>query len=261
MTATTLPIPTDAGDLPGLLWLPEDSTGPVPGLVVLQEIFGLSEYMQRRCADLAAAGYAVLAPQLFARLDPSVVGLEDWDDFEGWLAEGMELTQALPWDRAEADAVAALAALREHPRVDAQQVGLMGFCYGGGLAFAAAATAAAPTASGSAPGAAPAVLVSYYGSALPALLDRAELVDVPSLHHFGTADAFIPMEQVEEIRAAVTADGSREQVRFELHDGAGHAFDNPHPGLFHAAASEAAWAQTLQFLRQTLPPQDLAAQS
>ncbi|HIY23696.1 MAG TPA: dienelactone hydrolase family protein [Candidatus Brachybacterium merdigallinarum] len=258
MTATTLLIPTDAGDLPGLLWLPEDSSGPVPGLVVLQEIFGLSEYMQRRCADLAAAGYAVLAPQLFARLDPPVVGLEDWDDFDEWLAEGMELTQALPWDRAEADAVAALAALREHPQVDAKKVGLMGFCYGGGLAFAAAATAAAPSVGDPA---APAVLVSYYGSALPALLDRAEIVDVPSLHHFGTADAFIPMEQVGEIRAAVTAGGTRQQVRFELHEGAGHAFDNPHAGLHHAEASEAAWAQTLQFLRETLPPRDLSPRS
>ena len=254
MTATTLLIPTDAGDLPGLLWLPEDSSGPVPGLVVLQEIFGLSEYMQRRCADLAAAGYAVLAPQLFARLDPPVVGLEDWDDFDEWLAEGMELTQALPWDRAEADAVAALAALREHPQVDAQQVGLMGFCYGGGLAFAAAAATAVAASTAGSEAEAPAVLVSYYGSALPALLDRAEAVTMPSLHHFGTADAFIPIEKVEEIRAAVTADGTREQVRFELHEGAGHAFDNPHPGLHHAAASEVAWAQTLQFLQETLPP-------
>ena len=82
MSATTLPIPTDADDLPGLLWLPEDLDQPVPGLVVLQEIFGLSSYMQQRCADLAARGYAVLAPQLFARLDPPVVGIEDGEDLQ-----------------------------------------------------------------------------------------------------------------------------------------------------------------------------------
>ena len=74
MSATTLRIPTDAGDLPGLLWLPENLEEPVPGLVVLQEIFGLSDYLQQRCADLAALGYAVLAPQLFARLEPPLVG-------------------------------------------------------------------------------------------------------------------------------------------------------------------------------------------
>ncbi|WP_299298995.1 dienelactone hydrolase family protein [uncultured Brachybacterium sp.] len=246
MSATMLPIPTDAGDLPGLLWLPESLEEPVPGLVVLQEIFGLSEYMQQRCADLAALGYAVLAPQLFARLDPPLVGLEDWEDFDSWLAEGVTLTGQLPWERAEADAIAALGALRAHGAVDSEQVGLFGFCYGGGLAFAAAASAAEEQRP-------PSVLVSYYGSALPTLLGRAALVGAPSLHHFGTADAFIPAEQVEQIREAVTMGGAREQVRFELHEGAGHAFDNPHPGLHHADAAESAWQQTVGFLAERLP--------
>lgn len=245
VSATTLPIPTDAGDLPGLLWLPENLEQPVPALVVLQEIFGLSDYIHERCADLAALGCAVLAPQLFARLDPPVVAVDDDEDVEWWLAEGMELTQALPWERAEADAIAALGALRAHGAVDESRVGLAGFCYGGGLAFAATASAAEEDQP-------PAVLVSYYGSALPTLLDRADAVAVPSLHHFGTADSFIPLDQVEQIRAAVTADGQREQVRFELHEGAGHAFDNPHPELHHAAAAEAAWTKTQQFLAQTL---------
>lgn len=246
MSATTLPIPTDAGDLPGLLWLPEDLEQPVPGLVVLQEIFGLSDYLQQRCADLAALGYAVLAPQLFARLDPPLVGMEDWDDLDSWLAEGMELTGRLPWERAEADALAALGALRAHGAVDSERVGVLGFCYGGGLAFAATASAAEEERP-------PSVLISYYGSALPTLLDRAGSVNVPSLHHFGTADSFLPLEQVEEIRRAVTAEGTHEQVRVLLHEGAGHAFDNPHPALHHHEAAEAAWQQTAGFLAQTLP--------
>ena len=243
MSATTLPIPTDAGDLPGLLWLPENLEQPVPGLVVLQEIFGLSEYIRQRCADLAALGYAVLAPQLFARLDPPVAAVEDRKDVEAWLGEGMALTERLPWERAEADAIAALGALRAHGAVDSELVGLLGFCYGGGLAFAAAAEEERP----------PSVLVSFYGSALPTLLGRAALVEAPSLHHFGTADAFIPMEQVEQIRDAVTAGGAREQVRFALHEGAGHAFDNPHPALHHADAAEAAWQQTVDVLAEVLP--------
>ena len=246
MSATTLPIPTDADDLPGLLWLPEDLDQPVPGLVVLQEIFGLSSYMQQRCADLAARGYAVLAPQLFARLDPPVVGIEDGEDFQAWLEEGMALTSRVPWERAEADAIAAIGALRAHGAVDSERVGLVGFCYGGGLAVAAAASATQEQRP-------PSVVVSYYGSALPTLLDQATLVEVPSLHHFGTADTFIPMDQVEQIRAAVTAGGTREQIRFELHEGAGHAFDNPHPALHHAAAAEAAWRQTVDVLAETLP--------
>src|SRR5699024_2653810 len=189
MSATTSQIPTDAGDLPGLLWLPERRDQPVPGLVVLQEIFGLSASLQERCADLAALGYAVLAPQLFARLDPPVMGLEAGDDAEAWVAEGMALTERLPWERAEADALASLNALRAHGAVDSERVGVLGFCYGGGLAFAATAAATLE-------GRAPSVLVSYYGSALPTLLDQAAHVTVPSLHHVGTADAFIPLETV-----------------------------------------------------------------
>ena len=58
MTATTLPIPTDDGDLPGLLWLPVGAAPdrPAPGLVVLQEIFGLTDYIEQRCAQLADLG-------------------------------------------------------------------------------------------------------------------------------------------------------------------------------------------------------------
>ena len=220
--------------------------GQAVGIVVLQEIFGLSEYIRQRCADLAALGYAVLAPQLFARLDPPVAAVEDREDVEAWLGEGMALTEQLPWERAEADAIAALGALRAHGAVDSEQVGLLGFCYGGGLAFAAAASAAEEERP-------PSVLVSFYGSALPTLLGCAALVETPSLHHFGTADAFIPMEQVEQIRDAVTAGGTREQVRFALHEGAGHAFDNPHPALHHADAAEAAWQQTVDVLAEVLP--------
>src|SRR5690625_7710139 len=80
-------------------------------------------------------------------------------------SEGMELTQALPWERAEADAIAALGALRAHGAVDESRVGLAGFCYGGGLAFAATASAAEE-------GRPPAALISYYGSAL----DRKSVV-------------------------------------------------------------------------------------
>ncbi|MCL6422853.1 dienelactone hydrolase family protein [Brachybacterium sp. JHP9] len=266
MTATSHTIPTDSGDLPGLLWLPADApaaqeSGDLPGIVVLQEIFGLSDYVQQRCQDLADLGYAVLAPQLFARLEPPVVGIldpetspasapgdltgEDDEAFQDWLQDGMDLTSQLPWGRAEADALAALEALRELGQVDAERVALMGFCYGGGLAFSAAVRAARE-------GRAPRALVSFYGSALPGLLELAPEVEVPSFHAFGTADAFIPLEQVEQIREAVTAGGKREQVRFELYEGAGHAFDNPHPGLHHPVASREAWADATAFLRETL---------
>jgi carboxymethylenebutenolidase len=234
------------GPLPGLLWLPQGASAdrPVPGLVVLQEIFGLSDYVQQRCADLAGLGYAVLAPQLYARLPEPVVAVPE--DAEDLLEQGMALVQQVDWELAVRDGLAARDALASLPEVDDARVGLVGFCFGGGLAFNVAAAASAAEVP-------PAALVSFYGSALPGLLGLAEDVTCPSLHVFGTADAYIPLETVEKVRDAVTAGGTRPQVRFELHDDAGHAFDNPHPMFHHAEASAAAWAQAEAFLAEVLP--------
>ena len=237
------------GPLPGLLWLPEgiEDGQPVPGLVVLQEIFGLGDYIRSRCADLAALGYAVLAPAIYARLEGEgreapVVEMEG----EASLQEAMGLAGRVDWAQAVRDGLSARDELARMAGVDDTSVGLVGFCFGGGLAFNVAASAAqaqVPVAA----------LVSYYGSALPGLLELAEHVDCPSLHHFGTADSFIPMEQVEQIREAVTAGGRRDQVRFELHEGADHAFDNPDPMFHHPEASARAWEQTVGFLAEVLP--------
>lgn len=240
-------IATSKGPLPGLLWLPRRATGRVPGVVVFQEIYGLSDYVRSRCAQLAEMGYAVLAPQLFARLDPPVSAVkEDGVDPQDALGEALGLAGQLDWDQAVKDGLSAMGELSRLGPVKKKKVALLGFCLGGGLAFnvAAAATAA---------GRPPAALVSYYGSALPNLLDLAPQVEAPSLHVFGTQDDYLPMEQVEQIREAVTAGGEREQVRFELHEGAGHAFDNPNPLFFHEQASAAAWAQTQEFLAEVLP--------
>lgn len=227
-------VPTSGGDLPAHLWLPSGD-GPHPGLVVLQEIFGVSRYVRDRCADLADLGYAVLAPEIYWRLDDADI---DEDDPE-FLQRAMAVVGRLDWDLAVQDALASAEDLAARP--DVAGVGLVGFCFGGGLAFQTAAQGD------------PALLVSYYGSALPQLTGLAEQVTCPQLHHFGTADSYIPQDQVEQIRGAVTSQGSREDVEFVLHEGAGHAFDNPHP-LFHdAAASQAAWEQTVDFLGRRLP--------
>lgn len=235
-TPTEVSIPTPDGAMPAQLWFPESGDGEQrPALVVFQEIFGVSDYIRRRCADLAELGYAVVAPEFYWRVPAGAVP-EDADDM---LEQGMALMQQLDWDNAVRDGVAVTEHLGTLPHVRA--VGYVGFCLGGGLAYATAA--AAPTR--------PAALVSYYGSALPQLVDAGTQVGVPSLHHFGTEDSYIPMDQVEEIREAVLRD--HEDVQFELHEGAGHAFDNPHPLFHHARAAEDAWQQTVAFLSRRLP--------
>ncbi|WP_324651068.1 dienelactone hydrolase family protein [Georgenia sp. H159] len=227
--ATTTDVRLGDGTMPAHLWLPPGGTGP--GLLLLQEIFGVSEYIRSRAEDLARLGYVVLAPELYWRTDGTVD--ESRADV---LEQGMALQAQLEWDQTVGDSVAALDALRARPEVNGG-TGVIGFCFGGGVAFNVAAVADVD------------VLVSYYGSALPQLLPLADKVGVPSLHHFGTADAYIPPETVEEIRAAVAGP----EVEFHLHEGAGHAFDNPHPAFVHHAARADAWSQTVDFLARRLP--------
>lgn len=231
MTVTTslVAVPTRDGDMPAHLWLPPSGTGP--GILLLQEIFGVSDYIRSRGADLAELGYVVLAPEIYWRLDGSVD--ESRPDF---MEQAMALLQQVDWELAVSDSVAALDTLRARPEVSGG-AGVMGFCFGGGLAFNVAAVADVD------------VLVAYYGSALPRLLPLADRVDVPSLHHFGTADEYIPLETVEEIRSAVEGP----EVEFYLHDGAGHAFDNPHPMFLHEPARLDAWRRTTEFLERRLP--------
>ncbi|MCK6211022.1 dienelactone hydrolase family protein [Georgenia sp. EYE_87] len=231
MTVTTslVAVPTRDGDMPAHLWLPPSGSGP--GLLLLQEIFGVSDYIRSRGAELAELGYVVLAPEIYWRLDGSVD--ESRADF---MDRALGLLQQVDWDLAVSDAVAALDALRGRPEISGG-VGVLGFCFGGGLAFNVAAVADVD------------VLVAYYGSALPQLLHLADRVTAPSLHHFGTADTYIPLEKIEEIRSAVEGP----EVEFYLHEGAGHAFDNPHPMFLHEPARLDAWRRTTEFLDRRLP--------
>ena len=226
-------VTTDAGPMPARRWLPPSGRGP--GLLLLQEIFGVSRYIQRRAADLAAAGYVVLAPELYWRLDEATPIDES---APGAIDEAVGRSQQLDWPTTVQDAVAALHHLRAAVE-NTGRTGVIGFCFGGGLAFNVAAVETVDA------------LVSYYGSALPNLLDLAPQVHAPSLHHFGTADAYLDAEAVDRIRTAVTAGDA--VVEFEMYEGANHAFDNDRFVLHHPEASALAWQRTLNFLARELP--------
>lgn len=220
----------DGRSMPAPVWLPPSGQGP--GLLLLQEIFGVSDYIRARAADLAALGYVVCAPELYWRLDRQTVD----ESREDLVEQAMGLAGQLDWDTAVADAVAALAALRARPEVHGR-TGVIGFCFGGGLAFNVAAIAD------------PDSLVSYYGSTLGQLLGLADQVETPSLHHYGLEDAYVDQATQAQIKEAVLR---RPGNRFETYAGADHAFDNPSPMFHHPAASHAAWATTVAFLEATL---------
>ncbi|WP_338751772.1 dienelactone hydrolase family protein [Janibacter alittae] len=234
MTTTTpdtqSTVPVEGGDLPVQVFLPAAEGGP--GVVLFQEIFGVTGYIRSRARDLADLGYVVLVPESYWRLGSPVIS-EGMDGLE----EAMATSGRLDWDRTVADAVAATRYLGRRPEVSGP-TGLVGFCFGGGLAWATAAHLADE-------GEAPAALVAYYGSQIPTLLDLAGRIRSPQLHHWGNADQFIPPEGVDAVEEAVTAGRNATFCRY---DGAGHAFDNPSPAFHHAQASARAWPVTTDWL-------------
>lgn len=233
-------IGTADGDMPAPLWLPETGTGP--GILLLQEIFGVSAYIQRRARDLAGLGYVVLCPEIWWRQGVSRV-----EEGPEAMEKGFALLEQCDWHAAVADGVLALEALDARDEVTGG-VGVVGFCFGGGLGFQVAAERS------------PAVLVSYYGSALPELLGvtpdprvpvvGAEAVTTRSLHHFGLADQFLTRPVVERIREALTP---LEQVTFHSYETADHAFDNDDFFLYDEQASRLAWDRTADWLAENLP--------
>jgi len=212
--------------------LPEGGHGP--GILLLQEIFGVGPYITAVAERLAAMGYVVVAPDLFWRIEPGFVASEG----DAGMQEGM--TIAGQCDRALLldDAVAAL----EHVRAlheTTGTVGVVGFCFGGNLAFHVAAAAD------------PDAVVSYYGSGIASALDQAPLITCPILFHFGEDDAFIPAAEVDAIRAAFAG---RSDAAVNVQRGAGHAFDNFTSTRFsQPEAAAAAWELTANFLDATLP--------
>jgi carboxymethylenebutenolidase len=226
-------IPThDGRQMPAFAARPASGRGP--GLIVLQEIFGVTHYIQQRARDLAALGYLVLAPQLYWRLGSDIEMPENTP--EG-LQQAFGYMQRLDEAQAVDDAVAALEYLRGLPETDGQ-AGVLGFCMGGRLAFKVAAASD------------PSVLVSYYGSGIADQLQLAPQISAPTIFHFGGDDAYLPVAEASQISAAF-ADHPKSEVH--VHAGAGHAFDNPSPMFHHQAASRDAWSQTAAFLEHYLP--------
>jgi carboxymethylenebutenolidase len=229
MTSDQVSVETPDGQMPAHLWVPESGAGP--GLLLLQEIFGISRYIAQRGQDLADLGYVVMAPEIYWRLGVSRV-----EEGPEAMEKAFGLAQKVDWEAAVQDSAATLEALRQRPEVSGG-VGVIGFCFGGGLAFNVAAVSE------------PDALVSYYGSGIGDLLDLAPEVTAPSLHHFGLADSYIDQSAREQIHSAVAGP----EVIFETYEGADHAFDNPDFHLHDAEASRLAWQRTVEFLGARLP--------
>lgn len=226
---TEVQVPTSGGAMPATVLSP--GAEPAAGIVVCQEIFGVTGYIRRWAQRLAEAGYAVLTPEFYWRLpQPGPV------EGAGALEQGVELMQQFDWELGVADGAAAVRWLRAELGTGGR-VGLVGFCFGGGLAFNIAALEPVQT------------LVSFYGSALPGLVALAPRVRCAQQHHWGLADAYVDADTVARIERAVAGP----DTEFWTYPGADHAFDNEDFVNADPGASALARERTGTFLARTLP--------
>ena len=146
------------------------------GLVLAQEIFGVTDHIRELCEAFAEEGYEVIAPAFYDRQAP---GFEA-DYSAASIERGKQLSQAAPWDQVQGDLQAAIDILRG-------PVFVTGFCWGGAAAWLAACRCEGLAAA-----------ACYYGRRISELVD--ETPKVPTILHFGKTDASIPPETIEEIR-------------------------------------------------------------
>ncbi|MDW8060742.1 MAG: dienelactone hydrolase family protein [Thermomicrobium sp.] len=221
---TRITYPSDGIETPGYLTLP--ARVPAPGVVVIQEWWGLEPHIQDVVDRFAAEGFVALAPDLY---HGKVATEPD---------EARKLAMALEYPRAIAEIVAAARYLLTRGDVRGQKVGVVGFCMGGALSLLSACE-------GDLFGAA----VVFYGRN-PDPIERVRTLSCPLLGLYGEADQAIPPSEVERLRAALAAAGKE----FELHvyPGAPHAFFNDTRASYRPEAAIDAWRRTLAFLRRHL---------
>jgi carboxymethylenebutenolidase len=224
----------DGGQFEAFCAVPESGTGP--GVLLFQEIFGINDNMRTLAERLARSGYLVLVPDMFWRIEPR---FERKD--ESGLADAFAIVQKFDFATAAADIQSTHAHLVAMEECSGQ-VGALGFCLGGGLAFAAATMSRVN-------GRGPDVVVAYYGSPVNDLLDHVDTLDCPAMFHYGDDDTFISQEKIAEVERAV---GGRPGVEFHRYK-AGHAFSNwDAPSMYHEQAADLAWARTQEFLGKHL---------
>ncbi|HSJ44050.1 MAG TPA: dienelactone hydrolase family protein [Euzebyales bacterium] len=222
---------TPQGDEIGAL-LRRPASGSGPGLLLVQEIFGVSDYLEFSAERLARLGYVVLAPDLYWRIEAGAdISDNDTETAFGFMSE-------LDAEAAVGDLIDALGHVRGLDGVTGG-TGILGFCLGGSLAYNVASQVDPDT------------CVSYYGSAIPDALDAMAGITCPILFHFGEEDQYTPVASVDRVDAATEGMAN---VRFERYPTGGHAFDNAFSDTFHQPRNAVtAWGVTAQFLQRTLP--------
>jgi carboxymethylenebutenolidase len=231
MSGSTISIPShDGKSFDGYLALPPLGHGP--GLIIIQEIWGVNAHIRAVADQYALDGYVVLAPDVFWRQEPGV----DLDYDEAGTKRAYALMQGLNGPDAVADLVSSAQALRSRNEVTGK-VGVVGFCMGGRLAYQLAAAGAVDAA------------VCYYGGGIQNHLELASAIHVPILFHYAELDNHIPETAVAAVQAAFNG---RANAHVYVYEGAAHGFNCWGRPMYQQRTAALARGRTLQWLSSHL---------
>jgi carboxymethylenebutenolidase len=204
-----------------------------PGIILFQEAFGVNHHIRSVADRLAAAGYVVVAPELFHRT--AEPGAEfSYDDFPSVMSHYSAVTP----ETMQQDAQAAYDWLQAQPNVQKDKIGAIGFCLGGQVAFVA--NAALPLQAA----------VSYYGGGLHTRTALAKDLHAPHLFYWGGLDQHISKDNITTITDAVEASGK--PYISTVISYADHGFHCDERLSYNKEAATEAWAFTLAFFQEKL---------
>ena len=229
----------DGGDFQGYLVLPPSGKGP--GLMILQEIFGVNEAMRATADYFAEEGYVVLAPDMFWRLEPRVELSYTQEDSGKAFAyyKKFDFGNAIADMTATVDHLKGMAEVKGRGKGGETQVAALGYCLGGALAYQAAAHCGVAAAA------------AYYGVAIETQLDVADKIKCPVAFHFGGADEHVPTQAVEQIQKKFEG---RDEILINVYEGAPHAFANRYRDTYDKPAAGMAHSRTIAMLRGVIGP-------
>lgn len=199
-----------------------------PGIVLLQEIWGVNQHIRAVADQYAMDGYTVLAPDVFWRIEPGVDLTYDKEGSE----KAFSLMKKMDFKAVTQDLIATVKTLRELPAGNGR-VATVGFCMGGYLSYIAAAHAGVDAA------------VCYYGGGIQNQLGEAAKIKCPIMLHYAEKDHFIPMEAVESVRQAFAG---RDNTRIDVYPGVDHGFNCWERPAYDQGSAALARGRTLAFL-------------
>ena len=224
VTSTEIQFQANGGAAPGYLSKPEGD-GPFPGIVLIQEWWGIDDHIRDVTRRFVAEGYAVLAPDLYH------------GEVTSEPTEAMKLAQQMDQDRAIKELNGAVAYLKGQTFSNGK-VGTIGYCLGGGLSLTTACASRETDA-----------CVVYYGGN-PNPLDLVQNITCPILGIYAELDARVTVG-VDDLKAALDRYGK--QYDIHVYPGAQHAFFNDtRPNIYDAEAARDAWERTLVFFNAQL---------